>query len=1669
MFVDAEHRLHPYASWTSRSAFCIVPLSHVLVVHYDWLHLLLYDCFLQRGKLAAEFFNFNTLRCRDVRVQNKLHRSGPVGCRHCFYRGFLFEDCFFSCLGYPGEGPNSTWSILSANISSMTTNKVWKTWEDNVLCLQETRVGKNNARTIGFQVHETGRKLFPGSLLPGLQLANGTQRTQHGGTAVLAPEALTCPFLEKHDCTGLYAKLFATKRVVAVWHQISTNVRMLVWSVYARTSASSDPQIMEYNDVLFADIFSVSAQFGNIPILITGDFQSDPLHYPSISHAIHFMSWFDPLQTVDANGEISRPITFSKDGCFSGMGDGCSSIDAIIMNQTAFSALRDAYVVEIFGVQHRPVRAEFQWNTIFQVGSILQLPATFDITGVPCKKHTDEYRAFENNARETWEKQFQPKFENAPNHEDQWAVVNQALISTLLQGGAKWNPGKQERGRNPSFHTKQFCPGQLPLLGAATVQGSKMKNCLNRLSELRIRLERGSVQPQDHAVTKRTAVKTWWQLKDLSSPFLWVFPHEPMLIDIFANWQWLDCKFRCWEQQRKLARVNSWREKIKSSAQSNKSYIFHHLRNKARDEPANLVVNDAGNILFDPKQALSHINTEWDSVFSANCLHEHPLKVLEVVWPYIQHEVHQFDVPDLTGADLYAIIQKRKTVAAPGLDGWRTCELQALPITAFEGVAAFFRCLEHSECPIPSILATAKQKILNKNGDNSPLQKRLITILPALLLSYTGARFQQLQSWQSAVMPPQLYGAIKGRYMTTIPNSLRLELDEAKTQNSDMIGLKLDKAKCFDRIVPSLTAALFLAFGIPQKITNVFIKIYNSLKRHLAYKNWISPDPTTACNGVAQGCSFSLLAINVHMKVWVSLLSHLPHITIKAFIDDAYLWAHVQHVQELENAIQITKTWDLLCGQLLNDGKSVTWGTSTTARKVVKTAFPLMKLLYEVDVLGTLIYTSNRNACGFSVHKLTLIQQEARSIAALPISRQAKENVISSRLIPRCTFTAAISQIPQGVLSKINAAVTASLWYKRPMWRSKWLVLGLLAQPHRIEPETARAYTALCDFARFIQLHPNYVPICQRTLATNLDDHHGFMFQIVHAFKTFGFRVFDDFTVSYRNGQRISLVDLPPSYLKPVLRQLSRHVCYVRGCEKKRKDTSTPKGVLDFDLTSTFWKHSKLHFDDGLPAPIRFESHVVGCLLSNDRLHAAQLSETDLCRFCNSTKETLSHLLDCPAVALQLGKHINHDFGENFRHLGIFEHPPRIVEHRLQCSCPTTLQTVDFLHPEHVTMLWTDGSVHWSDHYWLTSAGFAVIQEDGQCLAAGPVFCWHLTSYSAELWALIVAIVSSSSCLHIFSDCKSVVDHFREMLNLSTIPFAWPHRPWWLFLQAFVQQRCAQNPNAVTVSWIPAHLYENVPIALITSDMAKAAKSTVQHIELNRRADFRAKQEAASCAAVDPLFRETLQKAILQHQEWLTVLNHNIAGEHAVHTPAEHENVLDAPGLTISTARTRFPQWTWGDLLNNYRWRPKIPRGLEAPTRWFHQDDWATFLQFCNGLRWNAHNNQITAFTELAVIFYSRGFKLSNFDPTTTTFRYLATWLRKALNQASQLDNASFFPGLVCADTRKTAGRCLPSGIIRGGFPFMSDSELLLLAQIIQEGAGKQLASWELLVVDFPL
>ena len=119
-----------------------------------------------------------------------------------------------------------------------------------------------------------------------------------------------------------------------------------------------------------------------------------------------------------------------------------------------------------------------------------------------------------------------------------------------------------------------------------------------------------------------------------------------------------------------------------------------------------------------------------------------------------------------------------------------------------------------------------------------------------------------------------------------------------------------------------------------------------------------------------------------------------------------------------------------------------------------------------------------------------------------------------------------------------------------------------------------------------------------------------------------------------------------------------------------------------------------------------------------------------------------------------------------------------------------------------------------------------------------------LSSYTCELWAVIVAFCHASGPILISSDNEEVVKQTRLMVTHQTVLAEWQHLQWWSFFLNVFQLRKSRCDQPLQIRWIPSYLLEDLPCELISNQAAIQAGSTWQDIYIycNRKADAYAKR-----------------------------------------------------------------------------------------------------------------------------------------------------------------------------------------------------------------------------------
>ena len=1417
------------------------------------------------------------------------------------------------------------------------------------------------------------------------------------------------------------------------------------------------------------DLMVIASQFGNIPVIIAGDFNRDPQEFQAWQKATIYANWFDPLVQTNDQGESTRPITFSRSCNFKDPREFYSSIDAILLNEVAAAALLSIEPVYTEGRQHAPLRATFQWERVFQRGHVLIQPALLELEGLYVDGKLDEM-SIQSNAQRVWENNFHDAFQDG-NSEHIWEKLNTFAIQTLTTSGAKFGRGQKARCKKPKFVIRRPCPGQNFDGTATTARSAVLEKMHHRISELRCRLARPVACPGDHIVTWNLYEKIRRSLqRDKLCHLLCYLPFTD--ISLLQMQKDVQHELGIVRQKEKMSRIQQWKTMMIHGTRSKQvsKCVYQWIDKKTTPFSPNLVLSRDGHVLVQPSEAFDEFHDVWDDeVFGVNAMHQSPHDLLRFVWPYIEDKRSQATLPELCGSDMKNQILRRKASAAAGLDGWRTPEVQALPVFFYEKIAIFFQGVENGIYKLPESLCTARQVLLPKSAKNLPLSKRIISLLPVWLLCWSGLRFRQLQSWQQQVCPAALLGGILGRKLVDVPLQLSLEVDKAVTSNEPIIGIKLDKAKSFDRLVPAISSMLMIALGVPLTVTRVFQQMYDKMARFTTLGKWTSPGPIFTANGLVQGCSISILALNCHMAVWAIFMDRYPHVVAKAYIDDSYLWTKITHAAMLRHAFEATELWDRLTGQLINHGKSQIWATNTAANRVVKNLFPNVPVVHCLEVLGTRIQTTQMKATGWPESKTEKICHQIQMIGLLPCKWDIREHLLASKIIPQISFCPMVGNLPSKALQDIQNAAVAMLWKGRPNWRSKWLVMGLLCKPYRADPFVAREYQTVLDTITFLK----HTSVTNRQLWCELlPKTKGAVNSLVLRFKFacafFGLEIVNHFWLQYRGSQSFSMLDLSKRELKLLLQNLSRQVCYQKAAAHDRKDILPAQGTLDFAASRLAHKKYQKAVFENIPFGCLRDASIVGCHTTNDRRGAAGMSASTDCRFCKATKETLEHLCkECAAIHTVHPRPDCPNLGPNFCQLGIVEVDDATVQNRLRTSDLLGLPVCDWYADRDRTIhIWTDGSVFNIEHFWYTTGGFCFLSADGTLHGTGQVYHPALSSYATELYAFGAAFFAADSPVCIHTDCLSLQQQVEFLITHQEVDMKWSHLCWWFAIRDVFIRRQVIHPQPISIKWIPSHVVEHLPEEAISVAIASKHGTTVQDIVMNRRVDKIAK---TSATLNHPFFVNLDERnlKIEKWQWWLTQLQTHLAvPTDQREKPALEENEAHIPKLSLSSSlqdcKALYPLWDWSPIRTNYTWTTSLDAhdaaNCKLPTS-LSKTNWKKILQWLVTLSWDPDPNGSTSFLQLGFAAWHAGVRLEAKDLTPACY---ATMIRKAFNIITKkFPDTPAMPGEV-SEKCKSDGKVHTSGYIKCGKIAMSFPANRMLG-VAFVGRNHVLSNWKFL------
>lgn len=1468
--------------------------------------------------------------------------------RFYFERHLFTQSHFDSTMGYPGEGP---WTLASLNVGSLEKHDELLGTSFDAVALQETRITSTNCHDLKQKARDLSKDLFCGPMMQ--KMPNGFPTW--GGVASLTHSGTSRPFTADDDVTGHFHTLHATARFHAVWIAVSPNRRMLLVSLYCYTSAQQDIGRQQSNEQLFKILFEMLAQYGDIPIAIAGDFQLPPHAYLTVAAVIRQSLWFDPLMKIDGENEI-RPNTYCRN-CKWDQGDSVkTSIDGILVNREAHSFLCNAEIVFLQGFQHALLKLAFDWPTSKRLAPTWVPHAALDIQ----KLKDFNYRTC--TAERLWNTKYRELCETTSTGDELAQVAHSFGVQILLESGAVWTNGSKQRGCMPEARIVDVDKGSNPSNDAESRFLGILNKTLRRINDLIYKINHPSPTLHCEKISRKLWSKIHSTLVKLHIEDLPDWPSHQQLISF---WEVVATHRDRQAKDIRKVRVSKWKAKIQKSAASNCHDVYHHLRVK-HDMPAHANLCDENNQpIFHPQDALKLAKKQWDEIFTVDSDPIPSQPISNILTGIIGDEVTRCELPLVTEQKLFDAVQSRKGSASAGVDGWRTAEVKALPLRAFTPWARLWNSIEAQQMNFPECLKQARLVMLPKPDAKSaqPIHRRLISLLNIFYLAYSRARFVDTIPWQKVTFPKQVVGGIPGRKSSDISHTIAIRCEASCMQKQPICGIKIDRQKCFDRVIPRIIVALGTILGLDPKFLKTWEQMYDGFQRHLTIDKYIGQEPLANCNGIAQGDTASVLAINILMTSWVKVVQKFTRVSHWVYIDDAYLLAKLEDIQELKLAMEATELFDTLTGQKTNLLKSGGWATSPNAKKQMKNLFPSLPLYDWFVVLGSQVKANQKGKTAEVVTKSQYLRSLIIEIGHLPISLAAKVRILCAKAIPKITFTPELNPWPRLTIQNLTTLIVKSLWNNRPGWRSADLFFCMAGNPVRLHPEFASATCVVTNIICRCNTDPFFCNLwTQITSQGSKVISHGLLDVFVKATSLLGLHFSPPFCLQWHDFPMFHFKDHQAKSLRRFLRFVVVQQLYLNALKSDRKDlVSKGSNILDVDLlplgprSEKPWWSKKWKLDETIAI-----GPAVGACPTADRLYHAKLCETPACRFCGYEKETIGHLAcDCNRVSSMIGPKPWDDDQPHLASHGLFEVPQWLLD---IAKRPPVLALPNFcIDSSSVTYLWIDGSVYNGNHMFSKALGASIVDHTGTCIFSDGWREMWANSYRAELRALRCATHIVNGELVVTTDCKALISIWNDILLQGEVGDSLSFREEWLA----ICEKVGIVSSKLKLRWVKAHQIEKFPLQPFSEDQW-----------LNHCADSAAKLAALQNLACTTQQVDAWKWYVYLHRCRLTkltcLLQQHPLGQSSGQDDEQLEEHVDHDDTIMERRRAmmnRFVRWDWNLSLSSFGWRMN-QSNIPIPKGWkYSADSWYQTTSFFQGLHWRVGDTGLSVY-ELAFEFW---------------------------------------------------------------------------------------------------
>jgi ribonuclease HI len=1329
------------------------------------------------------------------------------------YKWFYF--IFDSTKGYPGEGPNVV-TIGSINITALETNVagmryVHDTVCDNdllldLVCCQETRIANcAHAKNI---MKECGWFAHIGSQPPWCKYADGSSRIGYGGLMSVSR------FSGAYDL-GIDDEFKHCSKHVQHMYLGTGNGRAGLHILSLYLPAGDDNR--DNRNEIMSSVFMLAATFGDVPCVLLGDIQEECEAIPAIASAFTTGKWCDALAAFyDAKG-MTTPATFSSsrkwDNCE--VGDGRTRIDCCIANCLAFSFLTDViirYDAPFSG--HALIQATFDLEAYSDHQMVWDKSGKF--SDLPPKPKRDGWKDANEKAEGIWS-QYKQDFDARIREHDPdaaFAVLSEGAVDYLCSL-TEQSPEDFKRGLPPTFKKQSIGPPKHAVVGqeACAACDVRLAAWYTRAHEAvvkheyktRCQKDGKSVSDEWKRKSDELLPKVLEIAKHYNSPVLSNPDDGDALRDLRGMIKDDIDKRRRSAQQ---ARLKNWKKDISDAHEGgSKAKIYKWLKSEDKRPCNNLIFKRTdGSLTANVKEIHQLMRETWSPIYSRHA--DDPEVMKNAFLQEYRTEIDQLKqnctVGPIDPMKLFSKCQAKNARTAGGLDGWSMEEIHRLPVLFWQAFASIVELAETGH-GWPKVFGEILVASIPKPGPPEPLNTRGIGLTSLWYSVYASVRYDDTSDWLLSVLPCDFHGGLKGRSTIDSELDLSMDIEQALAGNDPILGIMIDRLKCFDLCRHEILSAIASELGLDPRIETALRSQYANLVRRFRIGRSIG-EPFTCKNGLVQGCSLSVVLVNVLFAILRQRISNeVPTAKGAGYLDDLKIW-NKGCVEDIVQVWKISERFDALSGQVANVKKSLVFSNqSRRASQLIQELPGGIKQAIHVKSLGFSHNLTRAPNAQIQDARVDSALRVLRKMLSLPLAHGKKALYVKTLALPRWAYGVETQRPSLAAMDKIRKATAAVLWGRKRSMRCLPVVMGILHDPF-LDPMNHFVLRIL-ERLKLILLEDqeNARSLRRAWNSVNAPPNGacgGFIKNVKAVLSYLEWEVVDLKSLRFKSkdGECFNLTAGSHAFLRSELCGPLRRTMLSNIGE--RKDMVDVKlASIDVDMSLYLLKcgekpkdNAKAAFDLLGAPPDPYTKGVVrgvlaGSIMDGPRLEAAGLSPSDKCNHCQADQvDDLKHIFwTCPKYeairkrvpVTQRTKCLEDPILST---TGLASADDRLRKLRKDLKADEIVLPRAGSYDASGKDIYTDGACANQQHPMLRLAGAGV--SGPNLRISRPLPGGDQSALRAEIYAILLAIRATIGTLRIFSDCKAAIDLVRRLLsNPRRSIISWNNFDLWRLIQ----------------------------------------------------------------------------------------------------------------------------------------------------------------------------------------------------------------------------------------------------------------------------------------------